>query len=161
MSQPTGEVVAVTPTPVPDADQRRQTYNRVVRLAKLTSILLEKIDFKISPEAYGLQKSLLKRELNVTTDLMSYDSNDGVCIASIQWSIVMKFRKKNVAKCAAHYIIMYEGITGCPEDIVKIFIDHVGKTATYAYFRALYAHLDWSANLGSAPLPVVQFQPKI
>jgi hypothetical protein len=27
--------------------------------------------------------------------------------------------------------------------------------------RALYAQLDWSANLGSSPLPVLQLQPKI
>jgi hypothetical protein len=29
------------------------------------------------------------------------------------------------------------------------------------YFRALYAHLDWSASLGSPPLPVIQLQPKL
>jgi hypothetical protein len=28
-------------------------------------------------------------------------------------------------------------------------------------FRALYAHLDWSASLGSPPLPVIQLQPKL
>lgn len=142
-------------------EKRRAAYNRLVRLARLASILLEKIDFKIAPEAYGLDKSLLKRELNVTTDLMSYDSDDGTCIANIQWSIAMKFKKKKVVKCTASYIIMYKGMTNSPEEIVRVFIDHVAKTATYAYFRALYAHLDWSGNLGSAPLPVVQFQPKL
>jgi hypothetical protein len=160
MSEPIGELVPTKADPALDpVDVRRQTYNRLVRRAKLNSILLEKIDFKIAPEAYGLEKKLLKRELNVTTDLMSYD--EGMCIASIQWTINMKFRKKSMAKCAANYIIMYDDIKDFPEETVKIFIDHVGKTATYAYFRALYAHLDWSANLGSAPLPVVQFQPKL
>jgi hypothetical protein len=48
---------------------------------------------------------------------------------------------------------------GFSEDIIKMFIDHVGKTATYAYFRALFAQLDWSANLRSPPLPVLSFLP--
>jgi hypothetical protein len=74
---------------------------------------------------------------------------------------MMKFKKKNVVKCVASYLILYDGIMGCSEETVKVFIDNVAKTATYAYFRGLYAHLDWSANLGSAPLPIVQFQPKV
>ncbi len=32
----------------------------------------------------------------------------------------------------------------------------------YSYYRlALYAHLDWSANLGSPPLPILHLNPKV
>lgn len=144
-----------------ETEERRRNYNRLVRLAKLKTILLEKLDFKVAADIYCADKSLLRRELSVETDLLSYEGSDGQIVANIKWSIVIKLKKKNIAKSAVSYIIMYDGAVECQEEIVKLFIDHVGKTATYAYFRALYAHLDWSANIGSPPLPVLQFQPRI
>jgi hypothetical protein len=141
-------------------NEQIKQYNKAVRLAKLSSILLEKIDFKISPNALG-KGADLKRELNVKTEILDYDSAQGSCIGSITWTINLKFKRKRVAKCSANYVIIYTGLKECPENSIKMFIDHVGKTATYAYFRALYAHLDWSANLESPPLPVVHFSPSI
>src|SRR5438876_4598470 len=146
-----------TPDPIPD---KIKQYNRAVRLAKLTSILLEKVDFKISPEALVADRSELKRELNVKTEILSYEAASGDCTASIVWTIAMMRKRKRVTKCTANYIVLYEEIKECTEDVIQMFIDNVGKTATYAYLRALYAHLDWSANLGSPPLPVIQFQPR-
>jgi hypothetical protein len=89
----------------------------------------------------------------------AYDSGD--CVANIVWTIEIKQKRKRVVKCVASYIVLYGGIKDCPEDMVQMFVDHVGKTATYAYFRALYAHLDWSANLRSPPLPVLHIQPNV
>lgn len=136
-------------------------YNKATRLAKLLSILLEKIDFKSSPDALRGKDSELARELNVKTEILHYDPAAGDCIAAITWTIKMKYKRKNVAKCSANYIVVYKEMKDCSIDTVKMFIDNVGKTATYAYFRALYAHLDWSANLGSPPLPVLHFSTSI
>jgi len=149
-------------SPNPDGiNARINQYNKVVRLAKLSSLLLEKIDFKILPEALTAKSSELKRDLNVKTKVMGYDSESGDCVASIVWSVEIKKKRKRVVKCGAGYIVVYQEIKDCPEDMVQMFIDHVGKTATYAYFRALYAHLDWSANLRSPPLPVLHIQPSV
>jgi hypothetical protein len=142
-------------------NEKIKQYNKAVRLAKLSSILLEKINFQISPDALRGKQSEYQRELNVKTEILHYDAASGDCIANISWTITMKFKRKRVAKCVANYVVIYSEIKECPEDTVQMFIDHVGKTATYAYFRALYAHLDWSANLGSPPLPVVHFNPTI
>jgi hypothetical protein len=73
----------------------------------------------------------------------------------------MKFKTKTVVKCNASYIVSYDGVKECTEEVVGLFIEHVAKVATYAYFRALYAQLDWAATPNSQPLPVLQLQPKI
>ena len=139
--------------------ERIRQYNKATRLAKLSSILLEKLDFKTSPAALQVDASDLKRELNVQTEILGYDLPEGDCVATIAWTIVLRHKRKKVASCNVTYIVVYREIKNFSEDIIKMFIDHVGKTATYAYFRALYAHLDWSANLGSPPLPVMSFLP--
>jgi hypothetical protein len=142
-------------------ENRRANYNRLVRTARLASIVLENVNFKILPEALGVNKSLLKRDLGVRTKVMSAGLSDGTCVANIVWTVQYKFRRRSIVKCTASYIISYDGIVDCSEETVGIFVENVGKVATYAYLRALYANLDWSANLGSPPLPIVQFLPKL
>ncbi|MFZ3350797.1 MAG: hypothetical protein WA268_08015 [Xanthobacteraceae bacterium] len=160
------QVPALAPTSpaVPsgqEVENRRANYNRLVRTARLASIILDSVSFKILPEALGVNKSLLKRDLNVSTKLMSSGLTDGTCVGNIVWTVQYKFQKRTIVKCTASYIISYDGIEKCSEETVGIFVENVGKVATYAYLRALYAHLDWSANLGSPPLPIVQFLPKL
>jgi hypothetical protein len=152
--EPTAEETA------PDrVNEKVKQYNRVVRLAKLNAILLEKLDFKIVPDIYSTNKEDLARELTANTEI-NYDADTGECVASINWIIIITHKKKKLVKCEANYVVIYGGLSKCTAEAVKMFIEHIGKTATYAYFRALYAHLDWSADLGSSPLPVVQFQPR-
>jgi hypothetical protein len=142
-------------------ENRRASYNRLVRTARLASIILEDVKFKILPEALGVNKSLLKRDLEVSTKVMSPGLTDGTCVGNIVWRVQYKFKNRTIVRCTASYLISYDGIENCSEETVGIFVENVGKVATYAYLRALYAHLDWSANLGSPPLPIVQFLPKL
>lgn len=143
------------------AQKRRADYNRLVRQARLANLLLEKVDFKILPEVLGLKESLLSRNISPSTKMISSGVEDGTCVASVTWEVTFKHKSRNMMKCTASYIISYDGIKDCSEETVSTFVDNVGRTATYAYFRALYAHLDWSATLGSHPLPVLQLQPKV
>jgi hypothetical protein len=113
------------------------------------------------PELLGIKESLLGRSISPTSKMLSYGLEDGTCVASVTWEVTFKYKSRNLMKCTASYIISYDGIKDCSEDAVSTFIDNVGKTATYAYFRALYAHFDWAASIGSQPLPVLQLQPKL
>lgn len=160
-SEPASAPADALKLPTTDVEENRRNYNKLVRQARLVSLLLEKIDFKISPESVGINKALLTRDLGAKTTVLANGIEDGTCVASIGWSINFRIKKRSIAKCSATYLITYEGMAGCTLDAVTLFIGNVAKTATYAYFRALYAHLDWSANLGSPPLPVMQFQPKV
>ncbi len=159
---------AETPVPAPPtaaeiAQKRRTDYNRLVRTARLANLLLEKVDFKIAADALGIKESLLTRNLTPTTKVMSYGKEDNTCVANIIWDVAIKYKAKTVVKCNASYIVSYdgEGLKDYSEEVVSLFLEHVGKVATYAYFRALYAHLDCAANLHSQPLPVLQLQPKV
>jgi hypothetical protein len=161
MAEPATIQALAPAAPVLDeaVSEKIRQYNKAARLAKLSSILLEKVDFRISPDALRADESDLKRELNVETEIIDYSPADGNCAANINWSITVREKRKKVASCKASYVVLYHDIKDFSQDVIQLFIDHVGKTATYAYFRALYAHLDWSANLRSPPLPVMSFNP--
>lgn len=92
---------------------------------------------------------------------MATGITDGTLVANITWEVRFKFKQRTLMKCVASYIISYSNVKDCSEESVGVFVDHVGKVATYAYFRSLYAQLDWGATLGSDPLPVLQLQPKL
>jgi len=154
----------VAPQGPPDGEivqQRRADYNRLVRTARLAGLVLEKVDFKMIPDALGIKESLLTRNISPATTVMSSGVEDGTCVANVVWEVVFRYKTKMVMRCKASYVVSYDGIENVSEETVGVFVENVAKTATYAYFRALYAHLDWSANLGSQPLPVLQLQPKL
>lgn len=140
-------------------EARKDDYNKLVASARLRALILENVDFKITPEALSAEKSVLKRQLVPKTKIMSLGLDDGTCMANVIWEVTFKLKNKNVVRCTASYIISYDGVQDCSADGVTVFLENVGKVATYAYFRALYSQLDWSATLGSDPLPVIQFLP--
>jgi len=157
MSEPTKIEASETPALDDAVNESIRQYNKASRRARLSSIVLEKVDFHILPDALRISRAELRRELSVETDLFHFDSDDGDCIASIGWAIILSDKQKEVASCKADYLVFYHDLKGFSEDIIKLFIECAGKAATYAYFRALYAQLDWSASLGSPPLPVMSF----
>jgi hypothetical protein len=140
-------------------EARRTDYNKLVASARLLALILEKVDFKIQPSALSAEKSEFKRRLFPKTKIMSTGLDDGTCMANIIWEVDIKIKNKNVVKCIASYIISYQGVKDCSAEGVTVFLENVGKVATYAYFRALYSQLDWAASLNSEPLPVIQFLP--
>ena len=166
---PTESSAVVTrETPPPPAvapgdgvENRRANYNRLVRTARLANLVLEGLNFKVHAEALGMNKALLTRSIAPKTKLMSSGTKDGTCVANIVWEVTFRFKKRTVMKCTASYLISYEGVTDCSEETATIFVENVGKVATYAYFRGLFAQLDWSATLGFEPLPILQLHPKL
>lgn len=145
-----------------EVESRRADYNRLARTARLRSLVLENIDFKIKPETLAAENKVrLKRTVSAETKIISTGVQDGNCVGNIVWSIDSKLEKKRVVQCRVSYMIAYDGIADCSEETVQLFLDNVGKGATYAYLRSLYASLDWNANLGGPPLPVIQFLPKV
>lgn len=145
-----------------EVESRRADYNRLARTARLRSLVLENIDFKIKPETLAAENKVrLKRTVSAETKIISTGVQDGNCVGNIVWSIDSKLEKKRVVQCRVSYMIAYDGIADCSEETVQLFLDNVGKGATYAYLRSLYASLDWNADLGGPPLPVIQFLPKV
>jgi hypothetical protein len=141
-------------------EKRRANYNRVVRQARLLSLLLEDLKFNIDPSALEFRREM-KRSIGSEIKNFAFVPDQNFCAATIQWSIEMRHRRRKLVKCVAAYTVLYENIKECEEDVVRIFMDNVGKAATYAYLRSLFAQLDWASNLNSPPLPVLRLEPSV
>lgn len=153
--------VIPAPTPGEIVENRRANYNRLVRQARLSNLLLDSVNFKLHPEALGVNKALLTRSIVPKMTVMSSGITDGQCVANITWEVTFRYQRRTIMKCAASYLISYSGIKDCSEETITIFVEHVGKVATYAYFRSLYAQLDWASMYGAEPLPILQMHPKL
>jgi hypothetical protein len=145
-----------------EGQQRRVRYNQAVRKARLVTILLSSLEFKVSREVLDDSKeNSVSPHYGGHVKQVAFDPEEGAVLCTIQWTVDMKYGRKRFVKCAAEYDVGYEGLSGCDEDTIKLLAEYVARPASYAYFRAMYANLDWSAELRSPPLPVVKFQPKV
>ena len=151
-----GEMAEISP-----AEVKRNNYNKFVRKARLVSIVLENLTFKNSPSMHSAPKSEVKRTVSPKTIDSFYSNEKGVCAAKVQWSVHVKQNRKIIASCRAEYVIIYEGVSGFNKDIADLFVDNVASVSSYAYFRGLFAHLDWAAEGRSPPLPVFRSNPKV
>lgn len=142
------------------AEIRRNNYNRVVREARIVSVILADLTFNVDPEAYAASDKK-KRSYNSSIVHFFYDSEKGVFLAGVRWIVKTKVGRKTLVNCSAVYNVVYDSISDVDEDVVRVFADSVGRATVYGYFRGLFAHLDWSANLRTPPLPVVRFNPKV
>ncbi|MFG1293764.1 hypothetical protein [Xanthobacter versatilis] len=143
------------------AEQRRNKYNRAVREARLVTIDLRGVKFSADPAAPLARGDKTRRGFGSEIVEFQYDPDEKIVFSCIRWKINLKDGRKNIVSCQVDYSVLYDGFSSTEEEIVKLFVEYVARPATYAYFRALYAQLDWSAGLNSPPLPVVQFTPKV
>jgi hypothetical protein len=154
--QPKGEVQTLPPD---DPEKRRANYNRAVRTSRLVNILLSGVDFKVN-RTVG-DPSGGRASYGGEIKKFFFDPEEGVILCNVEWTVEIKVGRKRFLKCAAVYDVIYDRFKDIDEEIARIFAENVARPACYAYFRALFAQLDWSADIGSPPLPMVKFQPKV
>lgn len=140
---------------------RRQKYNKLARTAQLGNIFLVGVKYDVKPEIFSFDPAELHRIFNHKILNLSSISDDGVCVAQLQWVATVKIGKKNVVRCVADYVLTYSNIHDVDHDILRVYIDAVAAATSYSYFRGLYAQLDWGSGVGSPPLPTMQFFPKV
>lgn len=144
-----------------DNEEKRRRYNELVRKARLVSIMLDGLNFKMDPSYFSSERKDVKRFIDSEMGEFDYSAEKGVCISNIKWTLMVKKGRKNLIKCTANYVVIYDGIKEFDIDVIEVFVDSVVSTASYAYFRGLYAHLDWSAMLNSPPLPILKQYPRV
>lgn len=142
-------------------EQIRESYNRAVREARLVTINLVDVNFSVSPQAYGGNDTDPRRGFGSEIKDFQYDTDEHYVFACIRWNLDLKVGNKKVVKCHADYNVIYDGFSIDDTETVRRFIKFVATPATYAYFRAFYAQLDWSAGLNSPPLPVLKIMPDV
>jgi hypothetical protein len=145
---------------LPSAQDRRQRYNQIVREAQLAVLLLSKVDFKVN-RSVAAEEGASKLSYAGRLVEIAHMREQGACGAGVEWLVEIKKGRKQLARCTARYDIIYDGFDSYDDEIVAVFVENVAQPATYTYFRALFANLDWSAELHTPPLPVIKFYPKI
>lgn len=155
---PKGEIVGTD-----DAQQRRIKYNQAVRKARLVTLLLSSVNFSVNREVLDPDDADadVKPIYGGRVKQVAFDPKDGNLLCTVEWTVDFRYKRKRFVKCAADYEIAYGGLVGFEEPTALLLAENVARPASYAYFRALFANLDWSAELRSPPLPVIMFQPKI
>jgi hypothetical protein len=146
-----------------DAQQRRIKYNQAVRKARLVTLLLSSVNFNVNREVLDPddEDADVKPIYGGRVKEVAFNATEGNLLCTVEWTVDFKYKRKRLVKCAAEYEVAYGGLVGFEESTVMLLAENVARPASYAYFRALFANLDWSAELRSPPLPMITFQPKI
>ncbi|WP_125901158.1 hypothetical protein [Methylobacterium indicum] len=151
------------PAPQASPEERRIKYNKAVRLARLSTIVLSELSFKVdrTVDIGSSTKDDTSASYSGKAGEFDFDPDTGDLSIRISWILKIKIKKKTIMSCSASYDVLYNGLEGVDQDIAVLFAENVARPATYAYFRALYASLDWSAGMASPPLPIISFHPKV
>jgi len=141
-------------------DRRLKVYNRIVADANLAKLVLTKVDYQVH---HDVANSGREPTLNYKGELVEFDHNKeiGAIMAGVKWTADVRCGRKKAVHFVANYVVIYEGFTTEETELLERFADNVARPATYSYFRALFANLDWASDLRTTPLPVVKFFPKI
>jgi hypothetical protein len=146
----------------PHDKERLDAYNRTVNAAELLTISLRSVDFKVDRNTPVPDEASHKFGFGGKVVEFAREENLGACFVAIEWSVSIKNGKKTYASCKAYYDAVYDELPSDVDDeIIKVFAENFVKPATYAYFRALFANLDWAAQLGTPPLPILKFMPNL
>jgi len=146
----------------PHDKERLDAYNRTVNDAELLTISLRSVDFKVDRKMEVPDEDSRKFGFGGKVVEFAREEALGACFVGIEWSVSIKHGKKTYVSCKAYYDAVYDEIPSDVDDeIIKAFAENFVKPATYAYFRALFANLDWSAQLGTPPLPILKFMPNL
>jgi hypothetical protein len=147
-------------TPLGPEEKRRQ-YNRAVRQAQLVTILLSSFTFKVNREMDRPPINEWKPSYDGKLVSFAFDEEKQILLARVSWNVEIKIKRRNYVKCVATYDVVYNNFSDLNDDIAMLIAENIARPATYAYFRALFASVDWAANIGAPPLPVIKFHPKV
>ena len=138
------------------AAERPKQYNAVVASARLARLSLVTNEFRIFPEFASTDEK--DRTLSYGGDLVecTFDETTGTVSGLLSWWVEARNGKKVTLRCASQYGIQYDGLTGHNADAARVFLERVGRFATYPYFRALTAQMSWESSAGLPPMPVLR-----
>lgn len=140
--------------PLLDAD----LYLKVSQAAKLQEVKLIASEYQVKPEAFRAAQDLDNLDLRYSGHCgsLSYDAEDGVCVAHFNWEAQIKLGRKACLKLKSEYLLIYSIMADCDERHVAFFINKVGRFATYPYFRSHFSHHTSETGIFLPPLPTLR-----
>lgn len=91
---------------------------------------------------------------------LSYDKDTGRSFIVFDWEVEaldqeVKENAKILATLKSTYMVRYDISGSYDPDIVELFLRHVGKVASYPYFRNQVSQKSWESELELPILPVI------
>ena len=95
-----------------------------------------------------LQQSYLGEPVHST-----YSEERGIVAGTYKWTAEVKSGRVKALKIGAEYLVLYNSLSGVPEDYAQLYFKKLARFATYPYFRAHFATLVSASGIMLAPLP--------
>lgn len=136
------------------------TYNSLVSRAHLRSIRLTASRFDMKPEALDLDPDAWRNAVSGGAIESFLEPESGSLYGVFAFEVVCRQGRKRVLSASATYLVSYFIESECDAAACELFVERVGKIASYPYFRGLIAALSSQAGLLMRPLPVMSFAPR-
>ena len=135
-------------------------YNNLVSRAHLRTIRLTTSKFELKPEALGLDPDGWRNGLSAALAQSFLEAESGSLYGIFVFDVVCRQGRKRVLGINATYLTNYRVEGDCDDKTCELFLERVGKIATYPYFRTLVATLTSQAGLLMQPLPIMGVAPR-
>lgn len=145
-----------------DDPEMQKAYSDVVDAAELMTIDLVYCSFSQKDEyLLELQRAadsgkpveftygLAGREIEV-------DEEQGWAYGIFTWKLEVRAKSKKALKIDAKFRVVYKNLASLDSQAVTYFVNHVGKFASFPYFRSLVSQLSWFGNAQLPILPVLR-----
>jgi hypothetical protein len=140
----------------------QRAYSDVVDAAELMTIDLVSCNFTQKDEyLVALQQAAESgKPVEFTYGLdgreIEIDEEQGWAHGLFTWKLSVKAKSKKPLKIDAQFRIVYKNLAGLDPQAITHFINHVGKFASFPYFRSLVSQLSWFGNAQLPILPVLR-----
>ncbi|WP_458732945.1 hypothetical protein [Sphingobium xenophagum] len=135
-------------------------YNNLVARAHLRTIRLTASKFELKPEALGLDPDGWRNGISAALAHSFYEPESGSLYGIFSFDVICRQGRKRVLSINASYLTNYRVEGDCDGDACELFLERVGKIATYPYFRTHVATLTSQAGLLMQPLPIMGVAPR-
>lgn len=139
----------------PSKEDRIRLYDDVVEKAELGNIVLMSVNFDVSTD-YDPRSEKNRLLYDIDQEGTDFDEENGRAMVQIASSLTVKNGRKSVINCKTRHLVYYRGLSGCNPGAVDRFVSRVGRFTVYPYFRAIVSQMDWNAQLGLPPLPILK-----
>jgi hypothetical protein len=135
-----------------------QLYVEVARKARLREMGLVESSFKLRPDCFPdlvSRPDELSHGFGGDAEQLTFDPDDGILFGVYSWNAEIKKGNKKALRLACKYVIIYNNLVDQPEEYARLYLEKVGKFASYPYFRSLFAIHTSAAGLALPPLPAL------
>lgn len=135
-------------------------YNNLVARAHLRTIRLTTSKFELKPEALGLDPDAWRNGISAALVQSFFEAESGSLYGVFAFEVACRQGRKRVLGINATYLTNYRVEGDCDGASCELFLERVGKIATYPYFRTHVATLTSQAGLLLQPLPIMGVAPR-